>query len=172
MAFWQALRIGGDEVEGFTTLGAMTRAADVVGVGRIVSFDLGRMIQGGTPEDIVGYGAAKLELDEAIGGPAQVEPITLEFLLPGHPDNYKAMVKDLQGSVPVGPVLVFLRHTGGNEAGLFRLVNSRGLWTSTPRSGVDAPLTEAGGVDFYGHEIGDFTELDQLVAYVKSQSGP
>ena len=149
----------------------MTRAADIVGVGRIISFDMSRIIQGDSPDDRAGYGAARIELDEAISGRAQDEPFTVEFVLGGHPDKYESLIKELQESLPDGPVLVFLRHKGGNEAGLFRLVNSRGLWTSTARSEVDAPLTEADEWDFYQDEIGDLTELDQLVSYAKSQSG-
>ena len=60
-------------------------------------------------------------------------------------------------------VLVFLRDKGGAEAGLYRLVNSQGLWTSTARATVDAPLAEdAPGSGPYKNELAEISTIDEL----------
>lgn len=169
MGFFDTLRTGGDEVEGWTTIGGMKAESDIVGLGRFVSFGLSRTIQGDAPEDVVAYGKALLQLNETISGKAPDGLITVEFILPGNPAKYEATVEELERSLPTGDLLVFLRHKGGREAGLYRLVNSNGLWTSTTRAAVDAPFADSELGVPYASELGALTEFDQLVSYVKSR---
>lgn len=169
MEFWDVLRIGGDEVEGWPTIGEMKASADAVVLGRFVSFALNRVVAGDAAESSVGYGAAEVQVAETISGITDGEPITLEFVLPGTAGDFEAVVKDLETSLPEGEILLFLREKRGTgEAGLFRLVNSNGLWATTARSDVDAPLADALVGETYESEVGEFSSLDQLVDYVKS----
>lgn len=169
MAFWDVLRVAGDEVEGWPTIGEMKESADAVVMGKFVSFALNRVVAGDAAEDSVGYGAAKVQLAETISGMTEGGPITLEFVLPGTAGDFEAVVKELETSLPEGEMLLFLREKRGTgEAGLFRLVNSNGLWTTTSRADVDAPLADARVGETYKSEVGEFSSLDQLVDYVKS----
>lgn len=169
MAFFEGLRIGGDEAEGWATIGEMKSESDIVGTGTFTSFSLGRTIQGDAPEDVVAYGQARLQLDDTISGKAPDGQIVVEFVLPGDSADYAAIAKGLENNLPQGEVLVFLREKrGSNEAGLYRLVNSNGLWASTTRAPVDAPLADARVGDVYPEETGDLSDFEELVAYVES----
>lgn len=51
-------------------------------------------------------------------------------------------VAELAGDLPTSEMIVFLRSKAPEEPGFWRVVNSRGLWTSTDRASLDTPLAE------------------------------
>jgi hypothetical protein len=140
-SFWPSLRVTGDEVESYATLSEMARNADAVVMGTFKSFSPSRTVRGDAPEDVVVYAKGELEVQRNVVGAAPSQTIALEFILP--PGESDALVGQLNAALPRAPMLVFLRaKRGDDEAGLFRVVNSRGLWTATERSAVDTPLAE------------------------------
>lgn len=169
MAFFEGLRIGGDEAEGWGTIAEMKADSDVVGVATFLRFELGRTLQGDAIEDVMAYGEATLTFKETISGEAPGEQVAVEFVLPGNVREQAATAERLADDLPVGDVLVFLRaKRGTGEDGLYRLVNSTGLWTATTRAALDAPLADAGVGEVYPSETKEIAGFEEFVAYVSS----
>lgn len=127
--FWEPLRITGDEVEAFDTLLGMASSADIVAVVTLHNFRASRIVQGDAPEDQVAYAAVDAVFEEVVRGQAPGASVPLEFTLRFPTGDVPAIVSAQRGALPEEPVLVFLRHKGGPEEGLYRLVNMQGLWT-------------------------------------------
>lgn len=162
-SFWPALRVAGDEVEGYATLSEMAQKADAVVMGTFKSFSPSRTIQGDAPEDVVVYAKGELEIQRNVVGAAPGRTVALEFILP--PGEADALAGRLSAKLPRGPMLVFLRaKRGDGEAGLFRVVNSRGLWAATERSAVDTPLAEEPPTSsgLYADERAGVQSVDEL----------
>ena len=172
--FWTMLRIdGGEEAEYFDMLAEMKASADSVVVGTFKSFTHSRIIQGDAEEDVVVYGKAELAIAETIAGKSPGESVALEFLLPVLPDEAENAISDLQGSLPSGDLVVFLREKRGErEAGLFRVVNSTGLWAETNRAELDLPLAaqppDESGI--YSDELKGVDSLAELVEVIQTTS--
>jgi hypothetical protein len=160
--FFQTLRIEGDEVEGYDSLDAMAASATAVVVGRFDSFAVSRELRTDTAEDTLAYGGATLRVTRVLRGAQVSGAVPVEFILRATGDQAVAEAAELNRTLPAGDLVVFLRaKRGSGEAGLFRLANSHGLWASTPRSAVDAPLVDE--VDpRYTRELDGVTSLDQL----------
>jgi hypothetical protein len=128
--FWSGLHVGGDEVEGYGTLEEMASAADLIVVGTFSDFKLNRIIQGDAPQDQVGMAAAIVSVDRIVKG-AVPAALIVEFVLPivGSAQEIASYAAELKAVMPQGEVVLLLRDKGGSEAGLYRLVNSLGLWT-------------------------------------------
>jgi hypothetical protein len=140
---YSILRIEGDEVESFDSLKAMAKGADTVAVGTLKSFGVSRTIQSDAVQDSIVYGKATLQVTKQVAGKPVAAEVPVEFLLPYSPDEASRRAGEFNAAIPKGDVLVFLRaKRGPGEAGLYRLVNSEGLWTSTQRAALDAPLAE------------------------------
>jgi hypothetical protein len=137
--FWETLQIVADEVEGYPSLTEMAEKADHVVIGTISNFRLNRRIFGDSPENVVHMAAVDLEVTEVVRGPVPARKLVLEFLLPGAPKHVEARVRQQAATMPTGPMLFFLRHKGGEEQGLYRIVNSLGLWTQDGAH-IRAPL--------------------------------
>jgi hypothetical protein len=169
-AFWDRLRIGGDEVEGFSTLSDMTRSADIVARGRFVSFARSRELQGDHSQDILTYGAATFVIEDLIRGEFADNELVVEFIINERPDRVDAFVDAQAAELPAGDLVLFLRaKRGAGEAGLYRLVNSTGLW-ATINGRVDAPLGEVleDGGRPYAADVGETSRLDEFVERVRS----
>lgn len=162
-AFWDTLRVHGDEVEYFPTLARMAESADIVVTGSFGAFKRTRVIQGDAEEDVVVYAATTLDVQKVIrgGGPTD---ISLEFLLPIDISEVEETLKVLNTSLPVGPLLLFLRNKGGEEAAFYRVVNSYGVWAESPDGGVVAPLSAApsDGPQLYLTETAAVATLEEL----------
>jgi hypothetical protein len=161
--FWPSLRVSGDEVESYATLSEMARDADAVVMGTFKSFSPSRTIRGDAPEDVVVYAKGELEIQQNVVGAAPSRTVALEFILP--PGDADSLVGQLDSALPRGPMLVFLRaKRGDGEAGLFRVVNSRGLWANTERSPVDTPLAEEPPATsgLYAEERAGVQSVDEL----------
>lgn len=167
-AFWDALRVNGaDEAEGWATFREMEAAADIVMVAEVVSFGLSRTIQSDANEAIVGYGKAQFRVIETLRGKPPEGLVPVEFLLPGNPKDYAARAEEMGRAVPEGRFLVFLRHKGGSEAGLYRLVNSNGLWGEGQGSTIDAPVSDPEHGTPYEAELSHLDSFEELIAYAR-----
>jgi hypothetical protein len=152
------LRLEGAEVESYGSLTAMKRSADAVVMGRIVSFGVSRTVRGDDPLDIVVYGSAVVDVSRQLSGRALGGSVAVEFLLPYQPAEATKHAAAFNAALPRAQALMFLRHKGGAEAGLYRLVNSAGLWAGTTRAAVDTPLTD----EAPGHDGSFKTELNSV----------
>lgn len=166
--FWSDLRIEGDEVEGYGSLREMKAHADAVVTGRFDSFALSRTFQGDAPEDVTAYAVAEVVVDARLRGVVP-DRLKLEFLLPVPSDRAAAAVKEMANTMPTGDLVLFLRaKRGPDEDGLYRIVNSVGLWTATDRASVDAPLREEpDGIGLYAAELRSVRSLDEFVREIR-----
>lgn len=170
--FWAPLRITGDEAEGFATLSEMVASAETVARGRLMNLRVSREFRGEAVEDVVTYAAADFKVDEVLAGDGIADTVPLEFLLSASADDAQAQVDAQRGQIPSTDIVVFLRaKRGEGESGLYRVVNSYGLWTPSSRAPLDTPLSEerAGGIERYGTELADVDSLAELISYVKQQ---
>lgn len=165
--FWSVLRVHGDETEGYATLSEMKTAADATVVGRIASVGLERQLHGDATEDQVFYVSVVLDVEEVLAGVTEGDRVPIEFLLAA-PDaeTADALVASLASSLPTDLALVFLRaKSGQGEEGLYRLVNSDGLWMKTDRAGVDTP--QAVEAAHHYPELGSAGSLEALIEVVR-----
>lgn len=171
VVFWDELRIdGADEAEGWGTFGEMKAAADVVVVAEIASFEMSRTFQGDAEEDLVGYGRANLKVIESLQGDPPEGLVPVEFLLGGDPESYQATADAIGKAVPGGRFLVFLRaKRGKGEDGLFRLVNSTGLWGPVDGATIGAPMSDPEFGSPYDKELSNVESFEELVAYTRSR---
>jgi hypothetical protein len=139
--FWKSFRVDGMEVEHFESLSDMKKSADLVIEGALIDFRLSREIRTAIGEDSVAYGLATVRVSRVLKGQVKAETVPVEFLMPDSPEALSSRVADLESTLPAGAIVLFLRDKGGRESGLYRTVNSWGLWASGGR-GVIAPLVE------------------------------
>lgn len=161
--FWEAFRIEADEVEYYATIGEMGRSADAVAIGKLVGFDKERTVQGDAPEDVITYVVASFEVSQVVAGKLSDAVIPLEFLVTHGSANV-----DLESALPEGDLVVFLREKrGSGEGGLYRAVNSLGLWTSSSRAPVDTPLAPESPADsIFADEVRSLDSLTEFASYV------
>jgi hypothetical protein len=169
-AFWDALRIAGDEVEGYARVDVMAARADAVLVGRVSSVGLSRTIQGDASEDLVALAMVRVTVVKMLSGTAPPE-VAVEFLLPSPRESVDEQIAALVASAPQGEMVLFLRaKRGRGEEGLYRVVNSSGLWAATIRHALDTPLAEGPPAEtgMFASETSGWGTLDDLVAYLDS----
>jgi hypothetical protein len=160
---YTALRVQGLEVESYGSLREMAGSADLVAIGKFTSFDISRTIRGDAAQDVVVYGKATLVVTRKVVEEPVATELPVEFLLPYGPDEAAAKAAEFAADLPKEEVLVFLRHKGGAEAGLYRVVNSQGLWTTTARAALDTPLAEeAPESGPYKGELAGISSIDEL----------
>lgn len=111
-------------------------------IGEYIDFAESRKITTDTPEDVVTYAAATLAIKEVIRGDIADAQLPIEFPLTQPANQVEETIANLATQLPSGDMLLFLRHKGGEESGLYRLVNSTGLWFETEANGITAPLAE------------------------------
>jgi hypothetical protein len=162
-AFWAGLRVVGDETEYFAELGDMGEGADIVATGNFTDFQLSRTIRdAAVPEDVVSYAVASFETTEMQADTAATEVLPVEFLLPGDTEAEQlAAVERLRAELPQAELVVFLRaKSGPEEDGLYRLVNSTGLWVDEG-GGIKAPLVHEGETPYEDAvaDVGSVAEL-------------
>ena len=71
--FWAFTRLNAQEVEGYSTLESMARAADSVVLGRVVDTGLSRRyesVRGDGTIEVVWYGQVRIQVDEVLHGPS------------------------------------------------------------------------------------------------------
>ena len=176
-SIWALLRLDGDEVEGYSSLRDMGRAADLVVRGHVANVGPTRQVQGDAPEDVVTYVTLEIAVDERVSGPKLAGLVPVEFLVNVPPPAVDAFVQDLETSRTDEELLIFLRSKGAAEQGRYRLVNSKGLWRSNGQ-GVDAPLavwaepelrpgTSGRATAPFAEEIAGVSQIGQLVEYLR-----
>jgi hypothetical protein len=167
-AFWEPFMIEGpaiDEVSHFESLAEMLAAADAVVVARVTDVAVSRIWQGERPGERWPYVRVQLRIDRVISGHAP-GIVQLEFLAGGAEQQVPVFVESQKGKLPADSVVVFLHAKGGaGEAGLYRVINSTGLWAPTTRASLDAPLRmepppKSG---LYAAEIAGIREMNGLV---------
>lgn len=162
---WAPLRVVGPlEAEHYPTIEAMRDSADAVVAGSFVSFGT-RVFQGDAVEDVLVYLVAMVRVDHVLAGSLPQRTVPVEFLVPSVVAQEAPVLASLAETLPRTELVFFLRHKRGDgEAGLYRVVNSTGLWAPTGRSDVDTPLTAAPPTvaGTYHDELSHVTSLDEL----------
>ena len=165
-AFWEAFVFGpaAEEVSRFDSLAEMLEASDAVVVAHVSDVAVSRIFQGDVPEDRFPYLRVQLAIDRVIRGDAP-GVVQIEFLGSGTDAQAQALVDELKGELPADSVVVFLHaKNGAGEAGLYRVINSTGLWAPTTRTAVDAPLRmEAPHQGPYAAELARVGDMNGLV---------
>jgi len=163
--FWERLKIGGWEVETFSSMSDMVRASDSVVLARIGGVDVSRTIQGDAPEDVVTYARLDLEVLQVISGTSP-DRVPLEFLVGAIPGQVAAEIEALRQAIPKEPAVFFLHAKRGNdEHGLYRLIASTGLFAATSRSTLEAPLRDDAPFSVELRAVGS---VESLVDYLES----
>jgi hypothetical protein len=165
-SFWEPITIIGWEVEQYSTLVEMAASADIVARGQIVDYVFSREITTDPPEASVTYSAMMFAPTEVLHGDSP-ELVPIEFLLSARPEDRDVALELQAQNMPNGEILVFLRHKGGAEAGLYRLVNSDGLWTVINGVLVAPVSMDADTLhERYESELLGVDNIDQLVDVV------
>jgi hypothetical protein len=167
--FWERYRIAGLEVEGYTTIADMSLAADSVVTAHVTGVEPGRVFQGDVAEDRVYYARVILEVEQDLHGKAETSTIPMELLLPQvfNDDGFEKAIAELDAAIPKDRILVFLREKNDPDPGVYRPVNSVGLFASTDRSVIDTPLSAEGLTSgLYQDELAGIKTFDDLVALV------
>ena len=135
-----ALRVSGDEVEPYVGFAEMGESADVVAWASMTSVAGVRAVGGGPAEGDTAYLLQVVVTPERAN--PQSGPLTMELMMPSATAKDAAVEADrISLRLPSEPPLLFLRDKGGGETGLYRPVNSRGLWLDSP-DGPQAPLAD------------------------------
>jgi hypothetical protein len=157
---WDVLAAYGNEVEGFDTLAQMGKIADVVVIAQATGVEGVRRV-GPEGEEGIDLVQVRFEVIRAISDWDE-DSILLELDAPA-PDVLEALEEQISG---FPPALLAVREKGREEAGFYRVVNSRSLWTEQPDGGLVAPLDlDAAGGELAVAEIRSLEHLgDHLEA--------
>lgn len=171
-AFWGRLRPAGFEVDRFATLAEMVAASDAVVVAKVFDVQMSRTVHGDSEGDVVAYASVVLRVERVIAGQVPAS-VPVEFMVGATADQAPPEIALLKQAIPTGSSVFFLHaKLGDGEKGLFRIINSTGLWATTSRAQLDAPLQEfaPGESGLYAAEIRGFSTLagftDLLTSYV------
>lgn len=121
--------------------------------------------------DVVTYVAADLEVSRVLAGSLDSSSIPLEFLLTSGGASGGA-VERMESALPQEDLVVFLHaKRGERETGLYRAVNSLGLWAASERAVLDTPLSEeTPDSSVLAHEVAQFESVEALADYVRRVS--
>jgi hypothetical protein len=173
--FWERFGPFDLEVDRFDSMLDMMAVSDAVVVASVRDVAVNREIRG-QGADVVTMIKVELAVTRVIHG-AAAEAVPLEFI-GGSPDQTAAFVDELNEIRPVDASVVFLHEKQGEgEEGLYRVMNSTGLWTPTSRANLDTPLREESPLDagLYADELANIDELNELIEllerYAATQPG-
>jgi hypothetical protein len=170
--FWSTLNLGGaSEVEHFETVSQMIVSADATVVGTFDDFEKSRTIRGDASEDIVVYASVTLSISRVLAGEVPDMSVPVEFLIPATTEQEaEDVIASFEGDLPAGEVIAFLRDKDGTESGLFRVVNSVGLWAATERSALDTPLAEIppSMSGLYADELDGVDSIGEMAARIET----
>jgi hypothetical protein len=134
---WRAFATQANEVEGFASLAEMGQIADVVVIAQATGID-GVRRTGGEGDEGIDLAQIRFDVIRAVSD-WDSESVVVEFYV-GSPEAARALEERVVG---FPPTLLALREKGTKEeAGLYRLVNSKSLWAEQPGGGLIAPLVE------------------------------
>ena len=137
---WDLLRIGGNEVEQYKSLGTMTKSSDVAMVGTVEAVESGRTF-GDAENGFAYYATMKVRVDEVLHGtPILHDGVAKVEVFLGDDNDYS----ELSATLPGERALFFLRDKGleaaalglpesaqAEQSGLYRWVSSQGLLVSS-----------------------------------------
>jgi hypothetical protein len=148
----------------------MRASADLVVVGHIAEYGISRSIQGDAAEDVVTYSLAEVVVDSVVSGDTSPgSKIPVEFLLTAiTPKAAAVQVEGARAELTNGDsLLLFLRAKRfKEEAGLYRLVNSSGLWQQVG-TGLVAPLADPLDAGKYRAETSGAATVAELAVRVR-----
>jgi hypothetical protein len=172
-AFWSELRLAGGAVEAeqFNSAKEMVEASDFVVQGRFVGAKGVRLIQGDAAEDQVFLAQLLFEVDRVVNGPDGDPTLIVEFLIGSASEKEAQVVVDvLQEATPESGLVMFVRHKrGAQEAGLYRPINSLGLWAEhdgKPNAPLSDDESRAGQLL---RSAGSPDDLSQLASWIATQ---
>ncbi|HEX5661612.1 MAG TPA: hypothetical protein VFX59_30690 [Polyangiales bacterium] len=156
--FW--LYFAGDYewVEHHPTLKDAVASSDATLLGKIASVSPGIVVQGDAVEDVYTEVNITVEVLDPIRGDA-LSVQSLQLTLPPHQRVNKELIASMNSSLPKSPALLILRK---REAGMYRVVNGYGLWTTTTRGAVDAPLVAKSDLAIVAAETEGHQTVEQL----------
>jgi len=173
--FWEPFQFNEsmEEVTGTATIRELADASDSIVRARVTGVRNSRIIQGESAEDQVAMVCVDLQIEAVIAGTVP-DAVCLEFI-GGSPAGADAVVqRSVAMGLPRQSVVVFLHEKRGrDEAGLYRVTNSTGLWAATSREALDSPLRPEppGASGLYAGElegIGTVPDLARRLAQIGS----
>jgi len=185
--FWGPFRVIARDVYRYRTLAAQAVDSDLVVAGRIRDLRLDRIHASDHPDGALPIAVATLTVDDSLKGGLQPgTSVEIEFTMIGTPGEARISVGEGASSVPDGQVVAFLRSIDREYlhlkslgldlpkppvAGRYIAINSVGLWASTDRGPVDAPLagaSDAGRLQYLDElrGVGDMQALKERVAQI------
>jgi len=167
-ALWERVRNWGNWAEYEPTLSELVDSADAAVVARLVSVAPWREVAGDASDDVYTELLVEAEVSEVLRdstGDASVS-FSLSLLGASSLDERDETLAVARSALPIERVLLVLRQR--SDAGSYRVVNGYGIWASTERSVIDAPLEPeaplARGEAFpYAHELRGIESLEQLI---------
>jgi hypothetical protein len=180
---WSMFATQANEVEGFPSLAEMGRIADEVVIAQATGIDGVRTVGPEGQGESIDLAQVRFEVIRSISD-WDAESVVVEFYV-GSPEAARAFEQRVAG---LPPTLLALRDKGLEEAGFYRLVNSKSLWTEQPGGGLVAPLAdpfeaeraaamaEAAGPDAteapeepqeFASELAELESLDGLAGHIE-----
>jgi len=150
---WEAVSLCGEPAEHFTTVLEMADAADAVVVGRLISVDVGNVVDTDTPEDFYGEYNVTVKPGEVLRG--EIEgPLRFSLIATTVHDHaaIESQASALNGLMPTGEVLLLLRARTDLED-LYITLGDTGLWTETTRHALDNPIAHSACGGHTGDEV-------------------
>jgi hypothetical protein len=168
-AFWERVRVvEGDWAEYKPSLSELVDSADAVVVARLVSVEPGRTVHGDANTDVYAEMLVKADVSEVLrdttAGPSV--SFSLSLLNVASLEELDETLASAQAALPIDRVLLVLRQR--KDADYYRVVNGYGIWASTARSVIDAPLEREAPIDraqdfVYEGELKGLRDIEQLI---------
>ena len=138
-AFWKVLEIEGEWIESYDTISELVNASDIAALCEFDRAEVEVAFQGDAEEDVVYQVVLTLRVVELFVGAGNPEEVRLSVILPRAlgSEALEQQLATLNGQAPTEPFVVVTRDT---ETGTFRPINGYGIWASTSRTQIDAPL--------------------------------
>lgn len=162
--FWESLRTTGDEVEPAMAVEDMAQAADAVVLGVFARVLGERVLDVPEAGDSVSYLQLELRVLEVVEGGVPGESVVIEFLADA-PER----------EVPGERALVFLheKRSAVDPPGVYRVLNSVGLWMATERAELDTPLAEEPPAEnpLYSDLVAESDSVDEVASAITGSDG-
>jgi hypothetical protein len=166
--FWEHLRVHGDWAEYKPTLSELVDSADAAVVARLVAVEAGRAVQGEPSEDLYTELLVNAEVSEVLRDSTTQTSVSFSLSLLGVSslEEREDTLAAAQAALPIEQVLLILRQRDDED--YYRVVNGYGIWASTTRSPIDAPLELEAPLSraepfVYDRELEGLQNVEQLI---------